>query len=117
MCRKVVFEATADHHLDEIGGIEIGHGPGRDMPAVAHHRDGIAQAEDFFHPMAHIDRGDAVGAQPPNQVVELFRFVLRQAARGLVKDDDPGAAADSNRNLQHLLLTGREIAHLAPHIE
>ena len=60
--------------------------------------------------MAHVDRCDAVRAEPSDEIVQLLRLVLRQAARGLVEDDDAGAAAYGNGDLQHLLLAGRKIA-------
>ena len=43
--------------------------------------------------------------------------MLRQAAGGLVKDDDLGAGADGGRDLQHLLLAGGQIADALPDIE
>ena len=58
----------------------------------------------------HVDRGDALFAQPHDQLVQPVGLVLRQAARRLVEDDDAGAAADRRRDLHHLLLADGQLA-------
>src|SRR5262245_2741566 len=63
--------------------------------------------------MAYIDRRHASIAEPADELVESLGFMLRQAARRLIKDDDPGTGADGGRDLQHLLLAGRELADAA----
>ena len=93
--RKVFLEAAADHHLDERGAIDARRRLRGHVPAVAQHGHVIAQPEDLFEPMADVDAGDAALAQPADQLVEPLRFVLRQAARRLVEDDDRARRARS----------------------
>ena len=111
--RKVFLEPPADHHLDEGGAIDFGDGLRGHVPAVAQHGDVIAQQEDLFEPMADVDARDAALAQPADQLVEPIGFVLRQAARRLVEDDDPRAVCDRRRDLQHLLLADRSASPTA----
>ena len=95
--RKVFFEPAADHHLDERGPIDLGGGPRRHVPSVAQHRDGVAELEDLFEPVADVDARDAALAQPADDRVEPLGFVLRQAARRLVEDDQARALSDRRR--------------------
>ena len=102
--RKVLVELPADHHLDERRPVDLGDGLRRHVSAVPQHGDGVAQQEDFFEAVAHVDAGHAALAKPADDRVEPLGFVLRQAARRLVEDDQPRALPDRRGNLQHLLL-------------
>ena len=62
-------------------------------------------------------RGDALAADSRDELVEFFGLVLRQAARRLVEDDDPRAAADGRRDLDHLLLPDRQLADRAADVD
>ena len=63
--------------------------------------------------MADVDRRHTSIAKTADELIQLFRFMLRQAARRLVKNDDLRSGADRGRDLQHLLLTGGELADSA----
>ncbi len=108
--RKIVLQPASDHHLDEGGAIDLGDWFRGHVPAVAEHGHVIAQPEDLFETMADVDARDVAVAQPDDQLVEPIGFVLREAARRLVEDDDPRAVCDRARDLQHLLLADRELA-------
>ena len=117
MAREVLREWTADHRLDERRFVELAGRARRHVTAVAQDRDGVAQPEDLLHPVADVDHRDAGLAQPSDQLVQLLRLVLREAARRLVEDDDARAASDRGGDLEHLLLAGAQLVDLPVHVD
>ena len=81
------------------------------MPAVAQHRVAVADLEHLLEPMGDEDRRDAVALQIPHDGEQLFDFGPAQGASRLVHDDEPRPHRERARDLDHLLLGDREVAH------
>ena len=67
--------------------------------------------------MRDVDARHAARFEPIDQLVQPIGFGLAQAARRLVEDDDPRAAADRRGDLHHLLLRDRQLAEPARDVE
>ncbi len=109
MRRKILVEAAADHHFDQRRPIEAVDRLGRDVPPVAQDGNGVAQPEDFLEAVTDVDAGHASCPQPRDQRVEPVGFMLRQAARRLVEDDQARALADGGSDLDELLLADGQV--------
>ena len=77
---KEVLDAAPDHHLDELGGVRVGHLARADIGAVAQHRDAVGDLEDLVEPMADVDDPDAARLEPAHDV-EQARHVGSPSAR------------------------------------
>ena len=117
MLREVVGNRAANHHLHERVAIELAHGPCGDVAPIPQHRHRVAELEDLVHPVADVDARHAPLVQSRNQAIQRLGLMVRQAAGRLVEHDDPRAAADRRRNLQHLLLRDAQLRDLSPHVD
>ena len=115
--REVILEPATNHHFDERRSIHLGDRTRGDVPSIAQDRDRVAQPEDLLEPVADVDARHATVAQPADKRIQTLGFVLRQAARRLIEDDEARALADRRRDLQHLLLTDGQRANRARHVE
>ena len=86
--RKALLGLASHHPLDEeiLGGLpDRG---GLDGPAVAQHRDPVAETEDLVEPMRDVDDRDAVGLEPVDQREQGLEFAPRQGGGGFVEHQD-----------------------------
>ena len=98
-----VGEVAADHVPDERGLGHVDGRPGRDVPAVAEHRDPIAELEHLVQAMADEEDGDTVGGQTPHLTEEALDLVRRQRRRRLVHDQHAHVAGHRLGDLDGLL--------------
>jgi hypothetical protein len=78
LAREQVFDAAADHVLDQRVRRMLGNRLGGYVPAIAEHRDGISDLEYLIDLVADVEHGDADAGQAPNDVEQQRDFGGRQ---------------------------------------
>ena len=111
------YDVAPDHLVDDALRVRLRDGFGGDVPAIAQHGDGVAQAEDFLHAMRDVEDGDAALLELGDELEEMFALGNRQRAGRLIHDDDAGVHADSGGDLHELLLAGAQLADGPIHVE
>ena len=103
--------AGADHAVDDPALVDGGARFGRDRPAVAEHRDAVADRQHVVEEMR--DEHDAAPglAQPAQQREQPLDLGRRQRRGRLVQDDDARAGEQHARELDQLLQAERQRAH------
>jgi len=99
---------AADHELDEFGAIDLSHGAGGDVAAVAKDGDAVADFEDFIEAVGDVDDAGAGGAQVGNDAEETLGFALGEGGGGFVEDEDFGVRTDGLGDLDDLLFRHAE---------
>ena len=107
----------AGHQLDQPGLRHLLHPEGRDMPAVAQHRDAVADALDLGHAVGDVDDADALALGLLDQAEQPLGLALGQGGRGLVEDEHRQLGAEGLGDLHHLLLGAGEIGHPHPRLQ
>src|SRR5262245_1816564 len=90
---------------------------GRDMLPVAQTGDGVAETEDFFHPMGDVNNRDAALLEFAEQLKEVFAFADRKGAGRFVHYDDLRLGPESSSYLDKLFLPCGELADRLINVE
>ncbi len=105
------FQRPPHHKSDQPLLVQFGGRPGGDVPAVAHHRDGIGQPEDFGHAVRNVDDGHAALLQVADDAEEPLRLTVGQRGGRLVHDEQVGLAAERLGDFDALALGEAPVAH------
>ena len=105
-----VLDPAADHHVDEIVLAHVGNVSGRDIGAVAQHRDPVGEHEDLLEAVADVDDADAALAQQADDAEQAHDVRLGQRRGRLVHDQDAGVLRERLGDLDPLPVADRERA-------
>ena len=83
---------------------------GRDVGAVAQHRDAIAKPLDLVEVVRDVEDGQALGAQPRDGREQEFRLPPDERCRRLVEDEQRRPVEQRPGDLHHLLLGRGQVA-------
>ena len=117
-----LIERAVDHHRDQLGFVGVADIARGDQIAVAQHRYPVCQFEHFLEPVADVDDGNALVAQPADQRKQLRRLLPGQIGGRLVEDQELRAAQRCARRCHQLLLADRQVAqrrvcrNIEPHV-
>ena len=109
--RANAAELALEHHLDEDLLGRLGTEKGARDAALAEHRDPVGAPEDVLHPVGDQHDRVPVGAEASERAEERRDLVLREHARRLVQDQDPGVGQQELEELDLLLLSDGKTAH------
>jgi hypothetical protein len=108
--REACPQGAANHAANDTVLVQPRIDPqGLDRLAIADDGDGIGDGPDLVQLMADHDGGDALGAQPPQQVQQVGGVVLVEGRGGLVEDQQPDFLAQGLGDLDELLLAHADI--------
>ena len=112
------LQRAPDHGVNDLRGGPPSQRPALHMLPVAEHRVRIAGrkairagAENFFHPVAHIQDGDLLLSQLPEDSGEAQRFPARECAGRLIKKQHARVARHRRGDLRRLRLPRAQPAH------
>jgi len=74
MLRGVLLHLASYHLMNHALGVRYRNGFSGDVTAIAQNRHCIAQPENFFQPVRHIDHGDPSFLQLGEQLEEMLAF-------------------------------------------
>jgi hypothetical protein len=114
---EVVADLAPDHLGDHPLARHLGHGPGRDVAAVADHRDAVGDLEDLLEPVRDVDDRDALGQRGRCDPAQAPGLVGGQGGRGLVHDEHAHILGQGARDLDGLLFGQRQAARHLVHVE
>ena len=97
------------HHLDELRLFHVARLDGVDLPAVAQHRDPVADPANLVDAMRDVDDADPFALEPLDQGEELVGLAFRQGGGGLVQNEELEVLQQGLRDLGHLLLGPHEL--------
>ena len=115
--RKCLRDRAADDHLDHLLLAEVADRAGRDMAAIAHNCQPIAERANFPHPMRDEDDGHALAFEAGDQVAEPVDVAAGKSRCRLVEQDQARLAKDSAGDLDLLLHGEIEAAHLGVEVD
>ncbi len=109
---------AADHQLGQValGLARGGYARGGDH-AAAHDRDAVGDGQDLVELVADEDDRRARGGHAAQRLEELVDLLGREDGRGLVHDEDVGAAVEHLEDLHALLLADRELPDLGRRVD
>ena len=84
--------------------VGLGGDPRTHDGAVAQDGDPVGDAEDLRQPVRHVEHGDAVVAQPPDQAKQRVDLDIGQRRGRLVEGDDPHVGDQCTHDLDELAL-------------
>jgi hypothetical protein len=99
-----VLDGARDHVADELALVRLGDHARGDELSVAQDGHALGELEDLLEAMADVDDRDALAVQAPDQREELIGLAAREIARGLVEDQEAGAAHGGAGGRHELLL-------------
>ena len=105
--RVLIFQLTADHHLNQQIFIQTGHFTLGDKLPIAKYRDVIANLEDLFHTVGDIDNTAPLRFQFADYAEQGFGLGVGQRIGGLIHNDDLRLKAQHLSDLNHLLIAYR----------
>ena len=109
--REAVVERAADHSGDQLVHVRVLDALGHDQLAVAQDRDVVADLEDLVHLVGNVNQRDALLLEHAHHREELLDLLRHERGGGLVQNDDLGVVGDGLRDLAHLALRDRHVAH------
>ena len=92
-------------------------GPGVHAPAVAQHRDLLAQPEDLVELVRDVEDRDAVAPQHVDHLEQPVDLARLQRRRRLVHDHDAGVGGHRAGDRDHLLDAEAELAERPPDVD
>jgi len=110
-------ELASDHHADDGLDRRCRSGNRGHVLSVPHDRHAARDLPQFVHFVGDIDDADAMRLQLPNDTKEVLDLDVVQRRGGLVHDEHARIERERLRNLDHLLLGHRELAHRRARIE
>ena len=99
---------AADHHLDDRVDARLAGGHRVDVRAVAHHGDGVAEAEDLVEAVGDEDQRAALVAEAAGDGEQPVHLDPAQGGGGLVHDQQPRVERDGLGDLEDLLVGDRQ---------
>ena len=106
-----------DHEADHALGVELRGEPRRDRPTIFENADVVRQHLDFVEPVADVDDRRSPGGKLLQNPEQLTGIVRRERGGWLVQDHQPGVQPGCPRDLHHLLLGRRQLAHQPGNID
>ena len=98
------------HRLHQQVVVDLLHiAEGADIATIFKHGNSVAEGEDFFHTVRHVQNDAPLFAQLADHPEQVLDFTRRQRAGGFVKGDNFGIARQRLGNLYHLPLADGEI--------
>src|SRR4051794_2426209 len=110
--RKHPLQASAHHAFDDRAHRRRAVGELRHPLAVAQHDDAIGDLADLLQPVRDVDDADALGPELAHLLEERLGLGAAERGRGLVEDEELRVQGERLRDLDQLLLRGRETLHL-----
>ena len=106
-----VLDGQPGHQLADAPRVDLGHRPGADLAAVAHHRDALGDLDHLVEPMADEHHRDAVGLQLRHDAQQRVDLGPGERGRGLVHEQQPGVGGEAAADRDHLPLGDRQRGH------
>ncbi len=103
-----VGDVAADHLPHEVVDGRVGDRRRRDVRAVAHDRDDVAEIEDLVEPVRDEQERAALVAKAPRDGEQPVDLDARQRGRRLIHDQHASVERDRLRDLDDLLVGDRE---------
>jgi len=101
---------AADHLLDDPVRVDLRNGRLCDQPAVAQHRDEVAELDHLLETMRDVDDRDAVVDESTDDPEETLDLARRKRRGGLVHDQHAHLLRERLADRDHLLGPDRQIA-------
>ena len=108
LLREELLDVAADHPAHDLGLGHVLDGIGRDVFAVAHDRDHVAEREDLVEAVRDEDDAAPLVAEAPCDGEQSLDLDAAERRRRLIHDQEAGIEQDGFRDLDDLLVGDRQ---------
>ena len=112
-----VGDRAAEHVGDQRDLARLADGADRDGPAVAHHRDAVADREELVEEVRDVEHRDPGVAQPADHAEQHLDLAVVERGGGLVHDDEAGVERHRAGDGDELLDGGGILAERRAHVD
>ena len=117
LLREHLGDLAANHQLDDLVARNIRGLVLANEPPVAEHRHLVGDLEQLVHLMGDVDDARALILERTDDPEQVLDLAFRQRRGWLIHDQDVGIVGDGLRDLDHLPVGDREVAHFRFRIE
>ena len=111
------FHLAPRHHGDQLRAVNFGYVLGRHILSVTHNGHAVSDGKQFLQTMGDKDDGNAASFQIPNNAEQCCDLVSGQGCGRLIHNKDLDVLTDGLGNLNDLLHSRGQAAHLLRRIQ
>ena len=100
---------AADHQPHDLGVVQLRGRSDRDELAVAQDRDAVAEPQDLFDAVRHVDDRHALVAQTPDERKEAIHLLVGERRGRLVEGEHPDPRFEGAHDFNELPLGGGKL--------
>ena len=115
--RVFLGHLTADHQLDQLIHGRFRRDQSRYVLSIADNLDTVAQAEDLFQSVGNVNDGYTLFTEKFHYLEHILHFVGCQRSAWLIHDQYFRILLNGLGNLDHLLISNREVLNQFPGID
>ena len=109
---EYIGDFASDHHLDELGLVQILSIARADVLTIAVNADAVTDGEDLVHAVRNIDDCNALCRQAADMLEQQLNLTVGDSGGRLVHDNDLGVDGNCLDDLDQLALCNGEVAQL-----